>query len=57
LPLSLSLHLEEDHYPKKIQFFCCMDRKQDAIVVLAYRSKITNTTVLLQTSTNPDVND
>jgi hypothetical protein len=26
-------------------------------VVLAYRSKITNTTVLLQTSTNPDVNE
>jgi hypothetical protein len=34
-----------------------MDRKQDAIVVLAYRRKITNITVLLQTSTNPDVNE
>jgi hypothetical protein len=34
-----------------------MDRKQDAIVVFAYGSKITNTTVLLQTSTNPDVNE
>jgi hypothetical protein len=42
---------------KNFQFFCCMDRKQDAIVVFAYGSKITNTTVLLQTSTNPDLNE